>query len=212
MATTKQIKAVTGFHGVSDADVLNRGIQILTSLTGNSHFANPSVDLASLKAALDSFAALIPQALDGSKKVIVEKNKQRSIVIQMLKLLGSYVNMASNNDMSVFQSSGFQAAASTRTTGTPVSEKIRKLERGDNSGEIFAWIMTVHGASSYELRYGASVNGAAPATWTSLPLTGVKQPVTVPGLTTGTTYLFQARALAQNKYTDWSDPVSFVCG
>jgi hypothetical protein len=212
MGTTKQIKAITGFHGVSDADALSRGVQIQTSLTGNSHFSSPPIDLATFKAALDSFAALIPQALDGSKKVIAEKNKQRTTVIQMLKLIGSYVNMVSNCDMSVFQTSGFQAAASTRRTGAPLSEKIRKLDRGDNSGEILAWIMSVPGAASYELRYGASVNGAAPAAWTTLPLTGAKQRVSITGLTTGSTYMFQARALAQNKLTDWSDPVTFVCG
>ena len=90
MSTTKQIKALTGFHHVTDADVLNRGIQVETSLTGNSHFPNPPVDLATLKAALDTFAALIPQALDRSKKVIAEKKKQRTTVIQMLKVVASY--------------------------------------------------------------------------------------------------------------------------
>ena len=212
MSTTKQIKALTGFHGVADADVLNRGVQVQTSLTGNSHFPNPPIDLANLKAALDSFAALIPQALDGSKKVIAEKNKQRTTVIQMLRIVAGYVEMVSNGDRTVFQSSGFEAASSTRASNTPLSEKIRKLDRGDNSGEILAWIRTVRGASSYEFRYGPSVNGVAPATWITLPLTCVKQPVTITGLTTGTTYMFQARALARNKFTDWSDPVTFVCG
>ena len=112
----------------------------------------------------------------------------------------------------MFQSSGFQAASTTRATSTPLSEKIRKLGRGDNVGEILAWIMTVRSASSYELRYGGSVNGAAPAAWTSLSLSGVKQPVSVTGLTTGTTYMFQARALVKSTFTDWSNPVTFVCG
>jgi hypothetical protein len=212
MSTTKQIKALTGFHGVADADVLNRGIQVETSLTGNSHFPNPPVDLAILKAALDTFAALIPQALDGSKKVIAEKNKQRTTVIQMLRVVASYVDMVSNGDMTVFQTSGFQAASTTRAAKAPLSEKIRKLDRGDNSGEILAWIQRVRGASSYELRYGPVLNGAAPEAWTSLPFTGVRQPATITGLATGTTYMFQARALARNKFSDWSDPVTFVCG
>lgn len=212
MSKTKQIKALTGFNGVSDADVLNRGVQVQTSLTGNTNFPTPPVDLATLKAALDAFAALIPQALDGSKKVIAEKNKQRTTVIQMLRIVAGYVEMVSNGDQTVFQSSGFQAASSTRASNTPLSEKIRKIDRGDISGELLVWIMTVLGASSYELRYGPTVNGAAPAAWTSLPLTGVKSPVTISGLTTGGAYMFQARALAQNKFTDWSDPVTFVCG
>jgi hypothetical protein len=212
MSTTKQIKALTGFHGVADADVLNRGIQVETSLTGNSHFPNSPVDLATLKAALETFAALIPQALDGSKKVIAEKNKQRTTVIHMLKVVASYVEMVSNGDIAVFQTSGFQATSTTRASKPPLSEKIRKLDRGDNSGEILAWIQRVRGAASYELRYGEVVGGAAPAAWTTLPRTGVRQPVTITGLATGRTYMFQARALAGNKFSDWSDPVPFVCG
>ena len=63
-----------------------------------------------------------------------------------------------------------------------------------------------------ELAVAMSVNGAAPAAWTTLSLLRVKAPVTITGLTTGTTYQFQARALVQSKFTDWSDPVTFVCG
>jgi hypothetical protein len=152
------------------------------------------------------------QALDGSKQVIAERNEQRMTVIPMLRLLARYVEMVSNGDVAVFQTSGFVAASTTRVTNPPLSEKIRKLERGDNRGEILAWLLRMRGASSYELRYGPAVNGAVPARWTTLPVTHVKQAVTVTGLTAGTRYMFQARALARNNFTDWSDPVTFVCG
>jgi hypothetical protein len=209
---TKEIKALVGSYGVSNGEVLHRGVNIQTNLTGNAHFPNPPVDLAVLEAALEPFAALIAQALDGSKQVIAQRNQQRMTVIQMLRLLARFVEMASGGDFAVFQTSGFQAAAMTRATTPSLSEKIRKLERANNSGEIVAWIRRMHGASSYELRWGPAVNGATPAVWTTLPLTRVKQAVTITGLTTGMTYMFQARALAQNKFTDWSDPVTFVCG
>ena len=210
--TTKHIQALVGFHGVADGDVLKRGLNVVTNLTGNSKFPSSPVDLTVLKADLDTFGTLITQSLDGSKKVIAEKNKQREVVIQMLRILARYVEMVSNGDMAVFQTSGFEAASPTRATGKPLSEKIRKLDRGDNSGEILAWLQSVRGASSYEFRYGPSLNGAAPASWTTLSLTRVKEPIAISGLTTGTTYMFQARALANNKFTDWSDPVTFVCG
>jgi hypothetical protein len=209
---TKEIKALVGFYSVSDGDLLHRGVNIQTNLTGNSHFPNPPVDLAVLEAALERFAALIAQALDGSKQVIAQRNQQRMTVIHMLRLLARYVEMASNGDFAVFQTSGFEAAAMTRVTTPPLSEKIRKLERGNNSGEIVAWLQRMRGASSYEFRWGQAAAGAVPAAWTTVPLTRVKQAVTVTGLTAGATYMFQARALAQNKFTDWSDPVTFVCG
>jgi hypothetical protein len=181
-------------------------------LTGNSHFPNPPVDLAVLQAALETFAALIAQALDGSKQVIARRNQQRVTVIHMLRLVARYVEMASGGEFAVFQTSGFQAAEITRATPPPLSERIRKLKRGTHSGEIVAWIQRMRGASGYQFRWGQAVTGTVPAVWTTLPLTRVKQAVTITGLTAGMTYMFQARALARNKFTDWSDPVTFVCG
>src|SRR5213594_771399 len=110
MSKQKMIKAIDGFAHVSDPDVLSRGINIQTCITGNANFPNPPVDLAALKTALETFSALIAQALDGSKKVIAEKNKQRTAVIQMLRLLGRYVEVTCKDEMAIFQTSGFQVA------------------------------------------------------------------------------------------------------
>ena len=38
-----------------------------------------------------------------------------------------------------------------------------------------------------------------------------ESPVVLKGLTPAATYLFQARALVNNAYTDWSDSISFIC-
>jgi len=210
MTKPKKIKPLDGFSNVADADVVSRCTNIQTSMTGNPHFPNPPVDLAGLKTAIDAFSALIAQALDGSKKVIAEKNKQREVVVKMVRLLGRYVEVTSNGDMAVFQTSGFQAASTTKTTSEPLSEKIRKIDHGANSGQILVWVRTVPKASSYEIRYAAA-NGPTPTQWSSIGVPKVKTPATITGLTPGTTYNFQARALTKDGYTDWSDPISFIC-
>ena len=213
MATTqtKNIKAVEGFTGMKDTDVAAEGATVLTALTGNSKFPNPPIDLTVFKTDLDTFNTLIAESASGTKAVIASKNKQRQTVIQMLRLLARYVEYTSNGDMSVFQTSGFQAVTSTRVKGQPLSEKIRKIEHGANSGQVIVWVNTVRGALSYEFRYGASVNGAPPATWTSQAAPMVKSPVIVTGLTPGTAYQFQARAVLKTGYTDYSDAVTFIC-
>src|SRR5881397_806455 len=98
MTTPKKIKPLDGFSNVSDADVVSRCTNILTSMTANPHSPNPPVDLAALNTAIDTFAELIAQALDVSKKVIAEKNKQREVVIKMVRLLGRYVEVTANGD------------------------------------------------------------------------------------------------------------------
>ena len=209
MSKTKKIKPIDGFSGVADADVVTRATNIQTALTGNANFPNSPVDLAALKTAIETFSALTAQALDGSKKVIAQKNKQREAIIKMLRLLGRYVEVTSNGDMAIFQTSGFQAAAA-KTVTPPLTEKIRKVAHGANSGEITLWLKAVARASSYELRY-AQANAGTATTWTSVPLSNVKQPAALKGLTPATTYLFQARALVKSTYSDWSDSISFIC-
>src|SRR5438034_11475429 len=99
----KIIHVLERFSGVTDTDVVARGNAVQTNMTGNSYFPNPPVDLAALKAAVDLLHALIAQAADGSKKVIAEKNKQRAIVINMLRLLGRYVEIQSEGELSILQ-------------------------------------------------------------------------------------------------------------
>jgi hypothetical protein len=88
MAKTILIKPLDGFSGVSDADVIVRCNTIQTNIDGNSYFAVPPVDPATLKKEIDKFSALVTQAHDGSKKAIAEKNKQREVVIKMVRLRG----------------------------------------------------------------------------------------------------------------------------
>jgi hypothetical protein len=210
MSKTKLIKPLDGFTNVSDPAVLSRGANIQTNMTGNPHFPNPPVDLAVLKAALEAFSSLIAAVLDGSKKVTAEKNKQREEVIRMLRLLGRYVEVTCKDDMAMFETSGFQAAPTTRTVTPPLTEKIRKIAHGANSGEITVWLKAVPKAASYELRYTVANAGAA-TTWTTVPRSNAKASIALTGLTPATTYLFQVRALVENTYTDWSDAVTFIC-
>src|ERR1700674_763163 len=126
MTTPKMIKPLEGFTGLADGAVASRGTAVQTNMTGNPNFLNPPVDLTALKAAVDSLLALIAAALDGSKKVIAQKNKQRQTVIKMLRLLGRYVEVTSNGDMAIFQTSGFQPASTTKTVPASLTETIRR--------------------------------------------------------------------------------------
>src|SRR2546425_2370715 len=131
MSKPKTIKPIDGFSNVSDADVVARGTNVQTNMTGNANFPNPPADLTALKTAIDTFSALIAQALDGSKKIIAEKNRQREAVIKMLRLLGRYVEVTCKDDMAIFKSSGFEPASTTKTPPAPLSQpSIRRIDHG----------------------------------------------------------------------------------
>src|SRR5260370_30850802 len=109
-----KIRPLEGYLNMTDADVVQRGTAVVTGLTGNSSFQNVPADLAVLKADIDSLSALVAESLDGSKKVIAQKNKQREAVIKKLRLLGRYVEINCDGDMAKFTSSGFAPASTVK--------------------------------------------------------------------------------------------------
>src|SRR5437016_6123303 len=90
---TMKIKPIEDYLSLSDGDFGGRVTAVVNGMTGNTNYLNPPVDPAALKAANESFLALASEALDGSKKVIAQKRKQREAVTKMLRLLGRYVEV-----------------------------------------------------------------------------------------------------------------------
>ena len=207
-----KIKPLEGYTAMSDDDIGHVGTAVQTGLTGNSNFQNLPVDLAVLKTNIDSLTALIAESLDGSKKVIAQKSKQREAVIKMLRVLGRYIEVHADNDMAIFTSSGFMPASTTKVPQGPLPVPvIRSVNHGVISGELVIEVRAIRKAVNYEIRYVAQVNGTVPSPWTTKVVTKVKPPVAFQGLTPGTVYAFQVRALGKLGYTDWTDPATCMC-
>jgi DNA-binding protein YbaB len=208
----KSIKPLEGYTNMTDADVVARAMAVLTGMTGNSNFQSLPVDLTAFKTDIDSLSTLISEALDGSKKVVAQKNKQRQVVIKSLKLLARFVEVHSNDDQAIFTSSGFQPASTIKAPPAPLPLPIiRSVDHGAITGEIVVLVESIPKAKSYEFRFGAVVNGAPPSSWTSKVVTKVRPPVGFQGLTPGTVYAFQVRALNVVGYTDWTDSSTCMC-
>jgi len=206
-----KIKPVEGYSRMPDAEVINRALAIYTGLNGSTHFTNLPVSLTDFKAGIDSVSALMAEALDGSRKVVAEKNKQMHALIKMMRALGRYVELNCNDDIAIFKSSGFEPVSGTRPTPATLTEKIRSVAHGSVSGQIVVRLKAVAKAGSYEFRYRASANGGLPNPWLTKQFTTVKAAITLDSLTPGTIYAFDARALVGTQWTDWSDPVTFMC-
>ena len=116
----QRIRPLENYGGMTDADIVARGTSVQTGLTGNLNFTNLPADLAVLKTDIESLSALIAESLDGSKKVIAQKNKQREAVIKMLLLLGRFVEVHCNGDMAIFTSSGFVPASTAKVPPAPL--------------------------------------------------------------------------------------------
>jgi hypothetical protein len=150
-------------------------------------------------------------AADGDKKAIAQRNKAKEAVVKLLVQLAHYVETNCKDDMTIFLSSGFTAAASTKSKKPPVTEAIRRLVPGANGGQMEITLVKFPDAISHEVHYGvAAQGGGLPTTWTLVPIPQVKSRTTISGLTPATIYVFQARAMTKAGYTDWSDPIARV--
>ena len=210
-STPNQIKAKLGLHSVSDTDTVKALMTAYTGLLNNSAYPNPPVALAIFKAGIDQFSALIIDAEDGGKRAISAKNKQRGAVIKMYTQLGHYVEMACNDDVAAFNTSGFtQAAKRVKTAPVPLTEaKFSSIDRGPNSGDVVVQPEKQSGAIVFDVRYALVGAGGVLGPWTTVTITKPRK-VTISGLTMAGIYQFQIRALGVLGYTDWMDTKTFV--
>src|SRR6266581_7759773 len=206
----KHVRVKLTYGGLSDKDVATQGVAVVDGMTNNPKFQNPPINPADLKTQIEIFASLIAASADGSKKVITERNKQRAVVVKMLRQLGHWVEANCNDDPALLQSSGFQQQATpVRTPPQPLDgPPTFKLENGPNSGQAVMRGKPVPKAVSYTARYAPLGSDGKPGSWTELSPVTVIRSITVNSLTPGTTYAFQMRALGRAGYTNWSDSVT----
>ena len=211
---TKQLHVKFGYGPLTDKDVATAAVAVVDGLTGNLKLTNPPINPADLKAQIDIYASLIAAAEDGGKKAITERKKQRAVVVKMLRTLGHWVEMSCNDDPAILQSSGFQQKTAPTRSATPQpldGPPLFKLTNGPTLGQLIFHGKPVSGAVSYTVHYAPIGSDGKPGPWTELtPLTGIRS-IVVNGLTPGTTYAFQVRALTKSGMTDWSDAVTRIC-
>jgi hypothetical protein len=212
MTQAKPIKASVGFKKVSAGDVVARANAVLDGLyTAKDDYTNPPVDQATLKAQIDALSAGITAALDGGKKAIARREHLKEVVIKSLRQLGHYVEANCNDDMPTFLKSGFQPISTIRTPAAPLSKSIRKIVPGKNSGQMEVKLVSRQDALSYQLHWAAVGMSGTLSNWTEQPVGNTKSAVLVTGLTPGTAYAFQVRAVTNAGYTDWSESVTRIC-
>ena len=207
---TKQIHVKLNYGSLTDKDVATQGIAVVDGLTNNAKLTNPPIKPEDLKAQLETYASLIAAAADGSKKTITERKKQRAVVVKMLRQLGHWVEANCNDDPAILQSSGYQLKSTVRTSSQPLAGPPSfKVDNGPNSGQAVVRGKPVSGAASYFVRYAPIGPDGKTGTWAEVPATAIRS-VNVTGLTPGTNYAFQVRALGRLGYTDWSDSITRI--
>jgi hypothetical protein len=211
MATKKLpiIRVSTKYNSLNHNDFHARLVAVLKGTFDNSKIPEPlPVDKPTFEAGVQRYADLIGAALDGSKKIIAELDKQRTTMAMYLRLLAHHVETVSAGNMDVVVSSGFEPKSTTRSSQPLDQPTIKVVDQG-TSGELLVNITPVKRARSYEIRYG--IPSAPVSAWAVKAVPVAKQPVSIDGLTAATLYSFQVRAFGTLGFTDWSAAYNRMC-
>ena len=212
MTKVKPIKASLYLKKQSAGDVVARANAVLGGVfLAKDDYVTPPIAQTAFQSQIDALSAAMAAALDGGKKAIAARAHAQEAVIKSLRTLGHYAEENCKDDMQTFLKSGFQAASTTRTSAQALSEWIRKILPGKNSGQMLVSLVAQPNAWAYQMRYASVGAGGTLGNWTEQPVANTKRAVSVTGLTAGTTYAFQVRAITDAGYTDWSESISKIC-
>ena len=203
----KQLKIVNGFAEMTDANLLVKTHFILTSMTGNTNFPDPSPALNAVSSIYTAFIAAVQKAEGGNRQDIAAKNATRQSLIDNLHRLGNYVLFASDGDDLKATSSGYgigKIPAPTPPLDTPQG---LKLANGVNKGELKLRFQKVYGARSY--RYDITPSPITEnSVWESSTNTITKKQYS--GLESGKEYNCRVVAYGIKEQVVYSDVVSRV--
>jgi hypothetical protein len=177
---------------------------IVTAMTGNASFPNPTPPLATVTTAINALQTAETAALARAKGAVATRNEKRAALVQMLQQLKGNIQSAADanpdNSASIIQGAGIAVKK------TPVrAPRVFGAKPGDVSGSVKLETDSAARRASYEWEY--SVDGGK--TWVTAPAT-LQAKTTVSGLTPGATVTFRYRPVTKVGEGDWSQPTSII--
>jgi hypothetical protein len=177
---------------------------IVTRMTANPSFPNPTPTLAAVTAAIDDLQVAEAAALARTKGAVATRNDKRAVLVLLLKQLRGYIQTTADT-------SAENGAAIIESAGTAVRKTPTRLARafaakpGPVSGTAKVVARKAAQRASYEWQH--STDGGK--TWITAPVT-LQSKTTIAGLAAGATVLFKSRAVTKAGEGDWSQPASLV--
>jgi hypothetical protein len=199
------LRVSLAFAKLPDAELENFAQGVTSAMTGNAAYPTPPVTMANLQTARTDFAAKIAATQLGGPRETAAKNDARQSLLALLRPLAGYVQITANNDMAKLLSSGFQAMSTNRAQ-TPLERPDGlRLQHAQNVA-LAASVDPVKNASMYEGRIKGPTGD-----WLPPVFSGDSQHIIFAGLTPGTVYTIQVRALGGlTGQSDWSNPSSLM--
>jgi hypothetical protein len=194
-------------YGVKDVDTFSSHVYTQTTANAAS-FPGLTANVTALGVAQGNLHTSIAASLERGRSLILDRNAKCDIVVSLLRVIATAIEAIPNMTEAVAATSGFVTYEpgvhhDATTPDPPVILGINNT----GHGQLGFNLQGSNTRRGYELQY--SINGGPPVHAGFFSNT---RNVVVSGLTAGTTYTFQARALGgNNKNSDWCAPVSCMC-
>lgn len=198
-----------GFSKLKDSELVMRANTIISSLTDNEGFTTPNPALEVIQSALDDFQNRLNIMPTGNRADTVMKNQSRSVLLNLLKRLGHYVNEVADDFVELF-SSGFPVSSFPNRINAEIPPIPKGLMLGDgvHSGKIRLDFNPVKEARLYLYRYGTSIDGTVE--WEAPFPTTTSRNNIIDTLSPGIEYLVQVKSVNSAGASDWSNSVSLI--
>jgi hypothetical protein len=181
--------------------IFGRGM--VTGMTGNPSFPNPSPPLATVTAAIDALASAETTAGGRAKGAVTARNVAKAALVLLLKEEKAYVQSVANADPENSATIIESARISVRKA-TPRSPRVFNAAQGPTTGTAKLVAASARRAA-YEWEY--STDGGK--TWVTAP-PSLQARTVVTGLPAGTAVQFRYRTVTKTGAADWSAPVSLL--
>lgn len=192
-------------NGMPDDTLITFSRSVHTLLYGAGGFTNIPVTAVILEAAIDAFSTAKAAQASGGKAATAEKNNRRGELVALLKQLAFYVQVASNNDLAMLLSSGFEAVSTNRAQSPLAKPAVLRVVAG-MSGEALVTISADKASRGSEVRVAEVDASGTPGPYRPVVVRTSSRNIPIPDLVPGQLYAYQGRNFGgATTFSDWSD-------
>jgi len=203
-------KVKLNFRRLSVPEKIAKARQIVTAITGNSSFANPTPPLATITGAVNDLNAAYTTtqaSKQAVKTAVADQSAKEDSLDQLISQCASYVESVAGTDETLVNSAGMDTKAPPSASTVPDAPSGLEITIGDHDGELDLSWDPVSGARSYVIQQSADPPSAT--SWGHAN-TSTKSRATMGGLESGKRYWLRVAAVGAGGQSGWSDPATKI--
>eukprot|EP00903_Cladosiphon_okamuranus_P004106 g4104.t1 len=188
-------------HSDTDASLLVAAQGVHANLYTQAAFPSPPVSAEELEAAAVAFENAIVATIQGGTAATAIKNDRRQELYTLMQKLGYYVQGASNDDLAVLLSSGFEAISTNRSR-IQLPAPVDINSKPGISGQVLLSVAAVKSARGYNVQYAEVVDNAMVGTWQNGHYASSSRKIPVDNLTPGILLALSTQLLPAETLTE----------